>query len=94
MRIKIIVVGKTDESYLKIGIQKFIDRLVHYVKMEMIIISDLKLGKLNSIQQNEFEGKEILKKVAKSDYVVLLDDLSDFLQEYMSVPIQKWLYRN
>jgi len=93
MRIKIIVVGKTDESYLKIGIQKFIDRLVHYVKMEMIIISDLKLGKLNSIQQNEFEGKEILKKVAKSDYVVLLDEkgkefnsvgFSNFLQKRMN----------
>ena len=75
MKIKLVTIGKTDDSYLKEGISKYVARLKHYVDFEMIEISDVKLGKKqNVLKQKELEGKEILKYVVKSSFVVLLDE--------------------
>ena len=75
MKIKLIVIGRTDESYLKDGITKYLDRLKHYVNFEFIILNDIKLGKkANIILQKEMEGKLILEKVNLNDFLVLLDE--------------------
>lgn len=94
MKIKLIVVGKTDESYLNEGIKKYIIRLKHYVDFEIITIADVKTGKkLNTRLQKEMEGKEIIKQFSKSSFVVLLDengigynsvDFSKFIQKRMN----------
>lgn len=75
MKIKLITIGKTDEAYLKEGINKYTSRLKHYISFEFKEIPDLKLGKkLNINLQKEAEGKEILKLISKSEFVVLLDE--------------------
>ena len=75
MKIKLIVVGKTDESYLNEGINKYITRLKHYVDFEMLIIPDVKMGKKNEAAiQKEKEGQLILSKVKKSAILILLDE--------------------
>jgi 23S rRNA (pseudouridine1915-N3)-methyltransferase len=75
MKIKLIVIGRTDESYLKDGITKYLERLKHYVNFEFIILNDIKLGKkANIILQKEMEGKLILEKVNLNDFLVLLDE--------------------
>jgi len=97
VKIKLIVIGKTDESFLKEGILKYKNRLRHYIKFDIIEISDLKLGKkLNLKNQKELEGKEILKLISKSEFVVLLDEkgkefnslgFSQFIQKRMNASV-------
>jgi len=94
MKIKLITIGKTDESYLKEGIAKYVSRLKHYVDFEIKEILDVKTGKkLNTSLQKEAEGKEILKFITKADFVVLLDEngrefnsvgFSQFIQKRMN----------
>ena len=94
MKIKLIVIGKTDESYLKEGITKYTSRLKHYIDFQLIELPDVKLGKkLNLNLQKEKEGAEILKLISKSDFVVVLDEkgkeydsvgFSDFIQKRMN----------
>jgi 23S rRNA (pseudouridine1915-N3)-methyltransferase len=94
MKIKLITIGKTDESYLKEGIHKYMSRLKHYISFEMIELPDVKSRKkLNTTLQKEAEGKEIQKLISKSDFLVLLDengkglnsiDFSKYIQKRMN----------
>jgi 23S rRNA (pseudouridine1915-N3)-methyltransferase len=94
MKIRLITIGKTDESYLKEGISKYVSRLKHYISFEIIELPDVKTGKkLNVNLQKEAESKEIVKLISKSDFVVLLDEngkefnsvgFSDYIQKRMN----------
>ena len=91
MKIKLIVIGKTDESYLTKGIDKYVDRLRHYVNFEVVTINDIKLGKKINIEvQKEMEGKEIMGKVADNDYLILLDENG---QTFSSIDFSKYLQK-
>lgn len=75
MKIKLIVIGKTDEPYLIKGIEKYLSRLKHYVSFEFIIINDVKLGKKSNPElQKEQEAIQILSKINVTDVVILLDE--------------------
>jgi len=75
MKIKLIVIGKTDDSYIKEGINIYLNRLKHYVNFEIIHLGDVKVGKkTNESIQKEMESSLILSKLNKNDYVVLLDE--------------------
>ena len=64
MKIKLIVIGKTDEKYLQEGIQIYLDRLKHYISFEIVTINDIKIGaKPNILAQKEKEGKLFLSKI-------------------------------
>jgi len=94
MKIKLIVVGKTDETYLTEGIKKYFERVKHYVSFDIEIIPDVKMGKKSNINiQKEKEGELILAKIKKSDFLILLDEkgkefdsvgFSQFLQKRMN----------
>ncbi len=89
MNIKLILVGKTTEEYLNIAIEKYLKRLKFYVNFEIIIIPELKnVKKLNLEQQKEKEGKLILSKINKTDYIVLLDEKG---KEFTSEKFAAWL---
>jgi 23S rRNA (pseudouridine1915-N3)-methyltransferase len=91
MKIKLITIGKTDESYLKDGIDKYLKRLKHYILFEMIIINDLKLGsKITTELQKEMEGKAILEKVNPNDFLILLDEKGE---EFHSVNFSNYLQK-
>jgi 23S rRNA (pseudouridine1915-N3)-methyltransferase len=80
MKIKLLVVGKTDEKYLVEGIEKFYKRINHYIKYEMEVIADVKQGaKLNTEKLKEEEGKLILKKISANDQLILLDERGTML---------------
>ncbi len=75
MKVVLVLIGKTDEKYLEIGINKYVDRLKHYIPFEIKIIPDLKNTKnLSEIQQKEKEGELILQQIQPGDEVVLLDE--------------------
>ena len=91
MKIKLIVIGKTDEVYLKEGISKYVSRLKYYINFEVKEIPDVKIGKKqNTNLQKEAEGKEILSHLDKSDFVVLLDEKG---KEYNSVDFSKFIQK-
>lgn len=75
MKIKLLVVGKTDEGFIEEGIEKYLKRLKHYISFEIATLPDVKQGsKLNIEKLKEEEGKLILQKLETSDQVILLDE--------------------
>ena len=75
MKVKLIVVGKTNVNYLKDGETEYDQRIKHYVNFEQLIISNIKKTKnLSTVQLKNKEGEKILSKINTGDYVVLLDE--------------------
>nr|WP_294950268.1 23S rRNA (pseudouridine(1915)-N(3))-methyltransferase RlmH [uncultured Mucilaginibacter sp.] len=89
MKITFITVGKTEDAYLKDGIEKYVKRLKHYTKLELGEIPELKNTKaLTEDQQKTKEAELILKKVTPQDHLILLDEAG---QEFTSVQFANYL---
>ncbi len=75
MKITFLVIGKTEDSYLKEGIEKYTKRLKHYIKFEIVEVPELKNTKsLSEDQQKTKEAELISKNLNNTDYIVLLDE--------------------
>jgi len=75
MKVKLLLVGKTVEEYLKKGIAGYQERLKHYVSFELVEIPELKgASSLTREQVKTKEGELILKQIRESDDVILLDE--------------------
>ena len=93
MKIKLLSIGKTEENYLKEGIETYIKKIEHYFPFEYEELPALKqTKKLNFLEQKKREGDILLKKITASDFVILLDEkgkhyssieFSEFLQQRM-----------
>jgi 23S rRNA (pseudouridine1915-N3)-methyltransferase len=89
MKIKVLVIGKTDDKNLQLLIDKYKKRLGHYIRFEIEVIPDLKNVKnLSEKEQKEKEGVLLLKKVGASDQLWLLDEKG---QEFRSLEFSKFL---
>ena len=99
MKIKLLVIGKTDDKNLGQLIEKYQQRLIHYINFEIEIIPDIKNVKnLSQLQQKEKEGELILSKLKNTDQLMLLDekgkeyrslDFANFLQKKMNSGIKQ-----
>lgn len=70
-----LVVGKTDASYIIDGMNEYVKRLKHYINFEMDIIPDIKKGKKTSIDiQKAKEGELILSKLGPGKELHLFDE--------------------
>lgn len=70
-----LLVGKTEDAYLREGISKYLNRLRHYVRLDFVEITELKNTKsLTQAQQKAKEAELILKRLLPSDQVILLDE--------------------
>lgn len=75
MKIKLLVIGKTDDKYLTEGIKKYHSRLKHYLTFEYTELPDIKNSKnLTQERQKILEGELLLKNIQPGDQVVLLDE--------------------
>lgn len=75
MKIDLLFVGKTDNSYLKEGILIYNKRLSHYTNISIVEIPDIKsAASLSESQIKEREADSILKRVGENDFLVLLDE--------------------
>ena len=102
MKIKLIVVGKTNSTYLIEGEKEYENRLKHYIKFEEIIIQDVKqAGKLGEYELNKKQGQMILGQIENSDDVILLDNkgksysslqFSEFLQQKMNSSLKSLVF--
>ncbi len=78
MRLTLLVIGKTDERYLKEGIEKYAKRLRHYVDFNLEIIQDIKKGKnIGPELQKIREGELILAKQGNFKEFHLFDERGD-----------------
>lgn len=99
MNIKLLVIGKTDNTFLEKLIDDYQKRLKFYVNYQIEIIPDVKNVKnLSQEQQKNKESELIFKKIEDSHYVVLLDEngkeytslqFADFLQKKMNTGIRQ-----
>jgi len=102
MTIKLITIGKTDNSQLQQLIGDYQKRLRHYIKFNLEIIPDLKNVKhLSETQQKQKEGDLILNRVSSSDVLILLDEngkqldsisFSNYLQKHMNSGIKQLVF--
>ncbi len=91
MKIKLLAIGKTDDKNLQVLIATYEKRLKHYIKFESEFIPDIKNVKnLSQKEQKEKEGELILKKIAVSDQIILLDEKG---KEFSSVEFSKFLQK-
>lgn len=75
MKIHVIGIGKTQQPYLKEGINLFLDRLKHYTKLQYTELPDVKNGHLLSLDQlKRKEGELFLKHINPQDILILLDE--------------------
>ncbi|NOR28287.1 MAG: 23S rRNA (pseudouridine(1915)-N(3))-methyltransferase RlmH [Lutibacter sp.] len=91
MKIKLLAIGKTDAKNLQTLIETYQNRLKHYINFTIEIIPDIKNAKnLSQTQQKEKEGELILKKLAATDVLILLDEKG---KEFRSIEFSKYLQK-
>ncbi|MDR0418759.1 MAG: 23S rRNA (pseudouridine(1915)-N(3))-methyltransferase RlmH [Prevotellaceae bacterium] len=74
MKIRFLVVGKTEKEYLEEGIDRYVQRLLHYIPFEIKVVPELKNSKsMTEKQQKDKEGKLILQLVEEGE-LILLDE--------------------
>ena len=78
MNINFLVVGKTENSYLKEGITEYIQRIGRYINFEKTEL----IVKGNTTEQKvvlQLETAKILQNIKNTDFVVLLDERGEQL---------------
>jgi 23S rRNA (pseudouridine1915-N3)-methyltransferase len=74
MNISFWSIGKTNEQYIKTGVEEFTRRISKYYKVEWTIIPVPKnAGMLSEMDLKKKEGDMILEWLTKDDYLVTLD---------------------
>ena len=102
MKIKLLAIGKTDSKDLQALIEEYNKRLGFYVSFNFEIIPDIKNAKnLSEKQQKIAEGNELLKRIEKSDTMIILDEkgntfssvqFSEFLQKKMNSGLKNLIF--
>ncbi|TKB98977.1 23S rRNA (pseudouridine(1915)-N(3))-methyltransferase RlmH [Pedobacter cryophilus] len=102
MKITLLAIGKTDDSYVLEGLDKYLKRLKHYIKFEIQIIPDIKKVKnLSEEEQKNKESEQFLKNIQPTDFVVILDErgtelsslqFADFLNKKMIASVSHLVF--
>lgn len=102
MKIKLLAIGKTDSKDLQPVIEEYSKRLSFYVSFNFEIIPDIKNAKnVSKKQQKIAEGNELLKRIEKSDTIIILDEkgktfssveFSVFLQKKMNSGLKNLIF--
>jgi len=87
-KMRLIWVGKTQEDYLKKGIETYLAKLKHYVTIELLEIKPNSADRddHNLIRTNE--SQKILSKIQPHETTIVLDETG---QQITSVSLANWL---
>ena len=89
MKIEFWTIGKTNEKYLLEGMAIFQKRIQRYLKLETILIRDVKNAKNISPKQLKIkEGEKVLEKLQKGDFLILLDENG---KQYSSIKFAQFI---
>lgn len=99
MKIKLYVIGKIKEEYLKLGIQDYLTRIKPYAAIEVFEVKDEAVKQNASLKDIEkakdIEGERILKLLKKEEYLIALDlNKKQYTSEEFAVFIDKKLVEN
>jgi len=101
MKISLITIGDNEDKYLATGFELYAKRLQHYVAFDTTIIPSQKNKSNSKEAAMQAEAKEIMKKVAPSDLVILLDEkgkdyssveFAKQIQKYLNMPGKKMVF--
>ena len=102
MRIKLLVIGNTDNSELSKLIEKFHKRIDRYINFSIEIIPDIKKSKNLSVeQQKEKEGELIISKISSTERLFVFDEngelfdsieFSNFIQKQMNSGVKQIIF--
>ncbi|MEI6174316.1 MAG: 23S rRNA (pseudouridine(1915)-N(3))-methyltransferase RlmH [Bacteroidota bacterium] len=91
MKIRLLLIGKTEEDYLKAGIREYETRIKRYVPFEITEIPSIKnAASLSQVEQTQRESDMMRKYIQPGDVVVLLDERG---KEMRSVEFSSFLNR-
>ena len=91
MKLAIIWVGKTSTDYVNKAIDTYVQRIGHYMPIEIIEVPDVKNAKnMDTVQLRQKEGELIIKQLRADDYVVFLDDKG---KQMSSTEFANWIDR-
>lgn len=102
MKITLLVVGKTTDKSVLLGVDKYFKRIKRYISFDIEVISSLKnTKKMSEVEIKTKEGEVILSKISFSDQMVLLDEsgkelssvaFSSFLENKMMLGIKNLVF--
>ena len=82
MKITLLAIGKTNQTWLEEAVTEYVKRIKRYIAFELKIVPDVKNAKsLSEEQLKEKEGELLLASLLSTDELVLLDEKG---QEYSS----------
>jgi len=89
MRITLLQIDKTQDSYLAEGVEIYTKRLKNYTSLDITTINVPKAVRQRTFnEQKSEEAKLILSQLAQEDFLVLLDDKG---KEYTSIEFSKFI---
>ena len=74
MKVRLIVVGKTNETYLKEGIEIYLKRLKHYTDFTLIELDEVKGSKSMSMDDYRKKESDKLLQLLDAERIILLDE--------------------
>jgi 23S rRNA (pseudouridine1915-N3)-methyltransferase len=91
MNVELIVVGKTDSPQVAALVEMYQKRISNYVRFGITIVPDVRNTRSMSFaQQKKAEGEAIMRLLADSDYVVLMDERG---KQMRSVDFAFWMQK-
>jgi 23S rRNA (pseudouridine1915-N3)-methyltransferase len=102
MKITLLMIGKTEEEWLRSGVADYENRVKHYIPFMTVVVPALKQTRhLSTDQQKQEEGNLILKQLKQDDMVILLDergkhfsspDFAEFIQDKMNAGVRNLVF--
>lgn len=95
MKIKLVTIGKTHQSFVDEGVTEFEKRIVKYIPYEKLELPAVKIPVGISVEEHKKkEAPVLLKAINEGDYLVLLDERGrNYNSVEFSAQLQKMLNR-
>ena len=74
MKVLLLAVGRTCSPLIRQAIDDYLNRLKHYLTVEVKIIDDVRTKGMTQERQKDLEGNALLAAMLPSDHVALLDE--------------------
>ena len=75
MRLRLLVIGKTGQDFVREGCEFYRKRLVHYIPFELTCLPEVKRNSsMSPAQMKTAESDILLKAVGPQDRLILLDE--------------------
>ena len=73
MKIELIVIGKTSENYLKIGIQDYLSKISRFCSVSINVLKPHTNKSLSTNEIIKLEAKSIFQVIKPKDFLICLD---------------------